>query len=568
MENGLFIINSSSVTADEFSSFQAASRRVDVLNAATIADQRIDNFELDRLFDTNHNGQLTVADVLRFKRQVGHKNFETYTNLLLRYDYNAYLRCTDFFEGLDFRKILSEKLDGLIRLPVWNDRAFLSAALATDGEIFEWASKRLRSDRELAKQAILDFTPAIADVGNDLLHDKSFILEVAPLKPNILRYLPKEMTSDKDVVLTCVKGDGRMLEFASACLKFDRDVVLSAVCSDGLALAFAEQILKKDIHIAMAALVDNGLAYRFVDDSLKTNNVALNTAINQNPLAWLCVNPLPSDIAMDFFLDFAATHDIVVPEEALNLTLSELLGELRAITAYPERFGSLSTVLALWANRKRFDVGILDPRPTALLLYNKNDSNGAFISSELPDAFVDDGRFNVLYYEVATEDEIAKYLKSTSHNGQNPIHTLVFAGHGERFSINFGRELAREDTFEREKKNLDREDFFLGPFSKLARHLLPNGQVILYACTTGQGGAKRANLANAIAKRLPTTATIMTEQNAGNISEIQFTDDLKAIITWVGRPYETHGRKKSKTASATPPNSPNTAHTHPNKPDA
>lgn len=546
MENTLFTINGCNVPSDEFAKFQAASRRVDVLNAATIADQRIDSFELDRFFDSNHDGQLRVADVLCFKRHIGRETFETYADLLFCYDYNPYLRCADFFEFLDSRKILSEKFDGLIPLSIWNDRAFLSAALATDGEIFEWASKRLRSDRNLAKQAIVDFTPAITDVAKDLLYDKSFILEVAALKPSILRYLPKEMTNDKDVVLTCVEGYGRMLEFASDRLKFDRDIVLSAVRSDGLALAFAEQILKKDIHVVMAALVDNGLAYPFVDASVKANNVALNTAINQNPLAWLCVDPLPSDVSMDFFLDFAATHDVVVPPEALNLPLSKLLDELRAVTAYPERFGSLSTVLALWANRKRFEAGVPDSRPTALLLYNKNDFNDAFISSELPNAFIDDGRFNVLYHEVSTEDEIATLLKAASRDGQDPIHTLVLAGHGERFRINFGTELANEDTFEREKKNLDREDFFLGPFTKLPHYLLSNGQVILYACTTGQGGSKRANLANTIAKRLPTTTTIMTEQNAGNISEIQFTDDLKATITWVGRPYETQGRKKQK----------------------
>lgn len=539
-----YSINGVGVTFDQFADFRVSLSRIGLLDAGAFADGLIEDFEIDRFFDVSGDGKLTVHDVFGFKNRTGAKAFENVTTLLATYGYNPYFRTANFYEVLDDLKMDDPSLSQIMFPAAWRDRTFVSAALTTDGEVFERVSKKLRSDPALATMAVRDYSPAVADMGKDLLQDKNFILELARLKPGILSDLPAELCDDKDIVLACVAKAGDLLRYASERLRADRETVFTAVLSDGLALEFAAPHLKKDITVVVTALVNNGLAYRFADESLQSHNVVINTALNQNPLAWLYVKS--DDLSLAYFLEFAAEHKITVPKEALEYEIKDLLHELRAITAYPERFGSLATILDLWVNRHRFETGVPDDRPKALLLYNQSDENRAFVSSEVPDAVVNDGRFNALYYEVKTDAEIATRLKLASRDGESPIHTVVFAGHGSRFSINFGPETPDDNAFERDKKNLDRGDFFLSPLAKLAKYIAPDGQVILYACTTGQGGAKRANLANAIARRLPATATILTEQNAGNITEIRFNADLKAIITWAGRPYETSGKKNPR----------------------
>eukprot|EP00971_Amphidinium_carterae_P276812 5493578-Amphidinium_carterae.1 len=71
-------------------------------------------------------------------------------------------------------------------------------------------------------------------------------LEIVAGKGSLLLRAPKELKSDKEVVLTAVAQNGSALEHAAEALKSDRDVVLTAVEKDFMALRFAADDLLED----------------------------------------------------------------------------------------------------------------------------------------------------------------------------------------------------------------------------------------------------------------------------------------------------------------------------------
>ena len=80
-----------------------------------------------------------------------------------------------------------------------------------------------------------------------------------------LRYASKKLRSDREVVLAAVNKDGIALEHASRELRSDREVVLAAVKQWGTALRYASKELQADEEVALAAMKDNKSALRFVE---------------------------------------------------------------------------------------------------------------------------------------------------------------------------------------------------------------------------------------------------------------------------------------------------------------
>ena len=65
------------------------------------------------------------------------------------------------------------------------------------------------------------------------------------------------MKYDREVALSAVKSDPRILQFLIPDLRSDREIVLAAVEKDGLALEFADDDLRRDHEIVLAAVTQN-----------------------------------------------------------------------------------------------------------------------------------------------------------------------------------------------------------------------------------------------------------------------------------------------------------------------
>lgn len=178
-------------------------------------------------------------------------------------------------------------------------------------------------------------------------------------------------------------------------------------------------------------------------------------------------------------------------------------------TEFPERFHSLKTVHEVFV--KGEDPS--DTRPVALLLYNKDDWNGAFAGRVIDDIAAD-GRFHVVYREIDSDDDVESALQEFG-----PVHTLVLAGHGSKTSLQLGHadsegmgNYVDTDDYDRCDEELERKFF------------IPGGQILLYACSNGEGGSEDDNLHRTMTWTFP-HVSVYSSPLPSNIRELSFDAD-------------------------------------------
>lgn len=133
------------------------------------------------------------------------------------------------------------------------------------GTFLEYASERLKNDREVVMTAITSeaeglISPweilngkALLFASDELRSDREFMIEVLQKNPNALEYATDELKNDKDIVTEVVESCGFALKYASDELKNDKEVVLKAVKNNGVALEFASERLRDDKEIIIEA---------------------------------------------------------------------------------------------------------------------------------------------------------------------------------------------------------------------------------------------------------------------------------------------------------------------------
>ena len=93
--------------------------------------------------------------------------------------------------------------------------------------------------------------------------------------------LPLELLDDKEVILECVRHNGRLLGLASESLQNDRDVV-AATCENGLALQYASKALRSDRDIVLHAVKSNGMALRYAPQLFRSDREIVFHSIKCN----------------------------------------------------------------------------------------------------------------------------------------------------------------------------------------------------------------------------------------------------------------------------------------------
>lgn len=168
------------------------------------------------------------------------------------------------------------------------------------GDVWPHIAEHLRSDREivmtmlmLTKHSCGVWDWVIASVSASLLHDRSFLLSIAPHDDAVLKYAPAYLKSNASFVLEVLKCNTYVLrhvpevlwqnvDFLSGALELDafafdyvpanlwqdRSFVLNAVRIDGNGLGRAVAF-KSDKEVAMAAVSCKREALRFVAPKLR-----------------------------------------------------------------------------------------------------------------------------------------------------------------------------------------------------------------------------------------------------------------------------------------------------------
>jgi hypothetical protein len=87
------------------------------------------------------------------------------------------------------------------------------------------------------------------------LFKNKFILKLFLVKDcSFLEFASEKLKDDKQLVLTIVKKNGFVLAYSSERLKDDKEVVMAAVQTDGWSLQYASDRLKDDYDVVMASV--------------------------------------------------------------------------------------------------------------------------------------------------------------------------------------------------------------------------------------------------------------------------------------------------------------------------
>jgi serine/threonine protein kinase len=145
--------------------------------------------------------------------------------------------------------------------------------------------KELQSEREIVLESFKKNGGALQFASKEHQNDSEIVFEAVKQHGFSLKYASKELQNDKKIVLGAVKQYGLSLEFASKELQRDKEIVLEAVKKNGSALQFASKELQSDTEIVLEAVKQYGAALKYVSKELQSNKEIVLEAVKQYGLS-------------------------------------------------------------------------------------------------------------------------------------------------------------------------------------------------------------------------------------------------------------------------------------------
>lgn len=171
---------------------------------------------------------------------------------------------------------LADALDARMR----DDEEIVLAAVSQNGGVLQYASERLKSEKDFVMKAVCHSTKGTSDsedptrlvfayISEDFKTDREVVLAAVRRTGMALKFAPKDFQNDREIVLAAVSEDGRAFQYASQQLKEEKDFVLQAVGKNGRAFAYVSEYFKDDSEVALEAVSNRGGAVEFFGDRLK-----------------------------------------------------------------------------------------------------------------------------------------------------------------------------------------------------------------------------------------------------------------------------------------------------------
>lgn len=131
-----------------------------------------------------------------------------------------------------------------------DDKEVVMQAVSETGFAFQYASERLRNDKEVALEAISAY-PVLKFLGDDLKEDPDIFLNA--IKKNHFAYsmLPESLKDNKDIMLAMALIDGKFLKDASPRLRDNEQFILNAIKIAPWTIAYASPRLQNDFHFIL-----------------------------------------------------------------------------------------------------------------------------------------------------------------------------------------------------------------------------------------------------------------------------------------------------------------------------
>lgn len=331
--------------------------------------------------------------------------------------------------------------------------------------------------------------------------------------PLLLSSAPKEIRSNKNVVLAAVSNNGKALQYASDELRNDRDVVLAAVSYSGDSIQYASAELMNDKELLQKALSEPRMgrfAFEYISEELRNDPDFIRLAIYANYKILEYLDPETQKQYAEIYNNVFSELGIEDSGRIDRAIYKEIVRNRYAVSSEETKQYLISQL------GEEYFAGVNnDNRPVCVIALASEDHNGAFGSVECPNqsSISLTKAYRVIYYEVSTDKEFSQNLReATTDNGQQ-ADLLLIGGHGSQFGLQFGNKVG-------ESAYLD--IFCDWNLTKTLKNCVSkNGNVVLCSCDAGRGrkGLKGVtNFAEFIHKIWPdSTVHAATQQTNSNL---------------------------------------------------
>lgn len=384
------------------------------------------------------------------------------------------------------------------------------AAVKKAGTALQFAPK-FKNDPEVVLAAIDKDGRAIEHADDHFKKDRDTAIRAVRSNGYALSYIDQSFRGEKEIALIAVKQYGQSIAYAyndKIDLRTDRDVVMAAVHQYGFAISDAPKF-KSDKGVILEALKTFSGAVSYADSSLKKDESFMLQAVKIDPGAFACADQ--GLRASERFQLAVVKASFNVYEEINNSYKgiskdgnAPISGKLSpAVTdAYEsikkqcvelgidksDRFCSTDVAKELIKNRR--EIGSHSSKPVALVVYPKEDYNGAFKNNEISE-LINKG-YKVLYFESNEDKDLVNAIRTAG--ATDKLSLLVIGGHGSKTATQFGNFDPELPLSETEEYLLDTSD--ADKLKGLNDYMKPNSTIILESCGTGEGGAGTKNVAN------------------------------------------------------------------------
>jgi hypothetical protein len=310
-----------------------------------------------------------------------------------------------------------------------------------------------------------------------------------------------------------------------------------------------------DPRVALTALETTEEVLREVGKTLLASDDFLKRAIVANP--FILLNEGGNDWLREQNLEVipAARRARLLRDPAVAAAVDQAKGNLAALPDLnPGMFDGNRRFFAEIV-RNRLQPEAVDPRPTAVVIYPKDDWNGEF-------GVLDEGyskRHRLMYYRVADDTEATRALEEATRT--KPAELVLLGGHGEQQLMAFGaddprlmppawlEDLKRPDQTAAERKALQEQleqanegkyyDYTDADLLRPLRdRIAAGGHLVLMSCSTGKGKRTGHNLANFMHRMFP-QATVHAPTEPVSNRDLQWDESGR----FVGTPYGLTGKE-------------------------
>lgn len=175
---------------------------------------------------------------------------------------------------------------------------------------FDWCKNRKFFHERILKEAKIDNESAIKNLPICFKQDRSLMVKLALINPNMFRFADDLLKQDESFVKRMINVNPQTLQFASTKLLKSRQFIHQAIMNNRESLKYADFTLLDNLHfmtemididannyrfasdrikamesIVKAALEDNGMLLEFTPESIQSDFELVKTAITSNRLA-------------------------------------------------------------------------------------------------------------------------------------------------------------------------------------------------------------------------------------------------------------------------------------------